>query len=84
MSDGGYHKARNSVRIFTYNFTHTDCLRLAESITNIGIRTSVILDRTSKKGNNQYILTIGALQLEALRGLVLPHMHKTMYYRVGM
>ena len=34
--------------------------------------------------NNQYILTIGAKELDKLRSLVSEHMHPTMNYRIGL
>jgi hypothetical protein len=83
MTDGGYHKKHNMVRIFTYNFTLNHCNRLAQSITDLGITTKVVYDRKGKDGKDQYVLKIGALQLEALRKMVIPHMEKSMYYRVG-
>jgi len=83
MTDGGYHKKHNMVRIFTYNFTLNDCNRLAQSITDLGIITKVVYDRKGKDGKDQYVLKIGALQIEALRKMVIPHMEKSMYYRVG-
>lgn len=83
MSDGGYHKGDNIVRIFTYNFTLEDCERLAKSITKLGIKTTVVLDRTNNKGIKQYILKISSDQLDTLQNMVIPHMDESMYYRVG-
>lgn len=83
MTDGGYHKTQNMVRIFTYNFTLEDCHRLANSITKLGIKTTVVLDRTNQKGIKQYILKINSRELDKLRTMVIPHMHESMYYRVG-
>lgn len=83
MCDGGYHKGQNIVRIFTYNFTLADCERLAQSITKLGIKTTVVLDRTNNKGVKQYILKINSDQLDRLRNMVIPHMEESMLYRVG-
>ena len=80
MGDGNYDKSRNRVRIYTNSFTYSDCLLLANAIEQkCGIKTSVMHDR-----NNQYILTIGAKELDKLRSLVSEHMHPTMNYRIGL
>lgn len=84
MGDGGFNKDMNIVRIYTYNFTLDDCLRLAKSISNLGINTQVKYDRVGKTGDKQYILKIDSTQLDALRVMVIPHMHVSMHYRVGL
>jgi hypothetical protein len=84
MGDGGYNKASNMVRIFTYNFTLEDCPRLAQSITNMNIETQVKYDRLGKNGEKQYILKIDGSQLKTLCDTVTPHMESSMYYRVGL
>jgi hypothetical protein len=84
MGDGNYDTGRNRVRIYTNSFTKADCDRLASAITAMGIDTSVLNDKTGKDGRDQFILTIGARQLEALRSLVGPHMHSSMLYRIGI
>lgn len=84
MGDGNYQADRSLVRIYTNSFTYDDCVRLAVAISSMGIDAQVKLDRVSKSGVNQYILTIGTSQLEKLRILVLPHMHSSMLYRIGI
>ena len=80
MGDGNFDSGRNRVRIYTNGFTLSDNQRLAAAITaNLGIQVGVMHDRAG-----QYILTIGALQLDALRKLVGPHMHPSMTYRIGL
>ena len=80
MGDGNYDSLRNRVRIYTNSFTKADVERLAEAINqNFGIYAGVMLDR-----KDQYIITIGANELEKLRSLVLPHMIPSMMYRVGV
>lgn len=80
MGDGNFDKGRNRVRIYTNSFTYSDCLLLASAIEQkCGIKTSVMHDR-----NNQYILTIGAKELDKLRSLVSEHMHPSMHYRIGL
>lgn len=83
MSDGGYSKSRNLVRIFSYSFTYNDNIKLAESITNLGVKATVMKDRVNKDGKDQYIILISSSQLDRLRKLVLPHIHTSIYYRVG-
>lgn len=86
MGDGGYNKDGSTkiVRIYTYNFTFSDCDRLANSITNLGVKTEVKYDRVGKNGDKQYILKIDQSQLDTLRKIVIPHMHNSMHYRVGV
>lgn len=83
MGDGNYDKGRNRVRIFTNSFSHEDCVRLAAAITNMGILTNVMRDREGTDGRVQYVLTIGAKQLDNLRTVVSPFMDKSMLYRIG-
>lgn len=53
---------------------------LAESIrSNLGIYVGVLHDR-----KDQWILTIGAKQLELLRKLVSQYFEKSMLYRIGL
>lgn len=84
MGDGNYHTTHKQVRIFTNSFTYSDCVRLAASITNMGIPTEVLFDRVGKGGKNQYILTIGTQHLSTLQTTVRAHMHHTMLYRIGL
>lgn len=82
MGDGNFDAGRNRVRIYTNSYTYDDCVLLAASISNMGIATSVMKDKVNSKGIQSYILTIR--QLEKLRTIVVPHMHKSMLYRVGL
>ena len=72
MGDGNYDSGRNRVRIYTNSFSHEDCVRLAAAITNMGILTNVMKDKVGNDGTQQYILTIGAKQLDQLRAVVVP------------
>lgn len=84
MGDGNYLAWEGTVRIYTNGFTYEDCVRLAAAITNMGIATTVRKDRIGSKGEQQYILAINRPQLDNLRVMVTPHMHKSMLYRVGL
>jgi LAGLIDADG DNA endonuclease family len=80
MSDGNFYKSRNRIRIYTNSFTKQEVEILAESIKNkLGIYVGVLHDR-----KDQWIITIGAKQLELLRKLVLPYFEKSMLYRIGL
>lgn len=80
MTDGNFDKARNRVRIYTNSFTKEEVEKLALSIkNNLGIYAAVLYDR-----NNQYIITIGAKNLDLLRQTVSSHFHKDMLYRIGI
>ena len=80
QGDGNFDKGRNRVRIYTNSFTKLEVQNLAEAIkTRLNIYTGVLHDR-----KDQWILTIGANNLEVLRKIVLPYFHPTMYYRLGL
>ena len=80
MGDGNYDKGRNRVRIYTNSFLKQDVEKLSLSINNnLGIYTGVLYDR-----NDQWILTIGAKNLELLRNTVRGYFHSTMLYRIGL
>jgi hypothetical protein len=69
MTDGYFDKSRNRVRIYTNSYTKADVERLALAInTNLDIYVGVLHDR-----KDQWILTIGAKQLNLLRKIVSPH-----------
>ena len=80
MTDGNFDKSRNRVRIYTNSYSKVDVDRLALAInTKLGIYVGVLLDR-----KDQWILTIGAKQLNLLRELVSPHFEPSMLYRIGI
>lgn len=80
QGDGNFDKGRNRVRIYTNSYSKADVERIAMSIqTKLNIYTAVLLDR-----KDQYILTIGAKNLELLRNTVVPHFHSSMLYRIGL
>ena len=84
MGDGNYHVAEQYVRIYTNGFTHADCIRLAASITTLGIPTTVRKDKVGLNGEQQYLLAINKPYMSKLREVVVPHMHSSMLYRVGL
>lgn len=80
MSDGNFDQGRKRVRIYTNCFTKQEVEKLALAINNnLGIYTGVLHDR-----NDQWILTIGAKNLELLRNTVSPYFHSSMLYRIGL
>lgn len=80
MSDGNFDKSRNRIRIYTNSYSKLEVTKLAESInSNLNIYVGVLHDR-----KDQWILTIGAKQLETLRNLVKPHFESSMLYRLGL
>jgi hypothetical protein len=80
QGDGNYDKGRNRVRIYTNSYSKTEVEILAKSINSkLNIYTAVLLDI-----KDQYILTIGAKNLEKLRNIVTPHFHSSMLYRIGL
>jgi hypothetical protein len=80
MGDGNLKKGDNIIRIYTNSFTKPDVERLASAITSkLGIETKAVHDR-----NDQYMLTINRMQLDKVRELIGPHMHPSMYYKLGL
>ena len=80
MTDGNFDKGRNRVRIYTNSYSKEDVQRLALIIKDkFEIYTGVLHDR-----NNQWILTIGAKNLDLLRSIVNPHFQPSMRYRIGL
>ena len=80
QGDGNFDKGRNRVRIYTNSFQKSEVENLAKSISNkLNIYTATLLDR-----KDQWILTIGAKNLDLLRNTVIPHFHPSMNYRVGL
>ena len=80
MGDGNFKSPDNIIRIYTNSFSKSDVERLGLAISNkLGIMTKVVHDR-----NDQYILTISKNQLEIVRSLILPYMHNSMIYKLGL
>jgi len=80
MGDGNLKPKDNIIRIYTNSFSKKDVELLSTSINNkLGIITKVTYDR-----NNQYILTISKNQLEAVKTMILPYMHKSMLYKLDL
>ena len=79
MGDGNWDKGRNRVRIYTNSFTKEEVTSLSIAINSkLNIYTGVLHDR-----KDQWILTIGAKNLELLRDTVSNHFHASMLYRIG-
>jgi hypothetical protein len=79
MTDGNFDKSRNRIRIYTNSYSKLEVEKLAKSIElKLDIYVGVLHDR-----KDQWILTIGAQQLDKLRSLVKPHFEPSMLYRLG-
>nr|WVH37975.1 LAGLIDADG endonuclease [Fomes fomentarius] len=80
QGDGNFDKSRNRVRIYTNSYHKLEVENLALAIkTKLNIYTEKLHDR-----KDQWILTIGANNLDLLRKIVIPYFHPTMYYRLGL
>ena len=80
QGDGHFDKSRNRVRIYTNTYQKLEVENLALAIkTKLNIYTAPLHDR-----KDQWILTIGANNLDLLRKIVIPYFHPTMYYRLGL
>jgi LAGLIDADG DNA endonuclease family len=78
QSDRSY--SSNRVRIYTNSFTKSEVELLAKSIT---IKFNIISGVTHDR-NNQFIISIGASQLDLLINIVATHFHASMLYRIGL
>ena len=80
QGDGNFDKSRNRVRIYTNSYQKLEVENLALAIkTKLNIYTAPLHDR-----KDQWILTIGANNLELLRKTVRTHFHSSMLYRLGL
>ena len=80
MGDGNLKPKDNIIRIYTNSFSKEDVERLGIAITKkLGIIVKVVSDR-----NNQYMITISRNQLELVRSIILPYMHPSMVYKLGL
>ena len=80
QGDGNFDKSRNRVRIYTNSYQKLEVENLALAIkTKLNIYTAPLHDR-----KDQWILTIGANNLDLLRKIVIPYFHLTMLYRLGL
>ena len=80
MTDGNFDKGRKRVRIYTNSYSKKEVEILAKAInTKFNIYVGVLHDR-----RNQWILTIGAKNLDLLRDIVSKHFHNSMLYRIGL
>ena len=80
QGDGNFDKNRNRVRIYTNSYQKQEVENLALAIqTKLNIYTAILHDR-----KDQWILSIGAKNLDLLRKIVIPYFHPTMYYRLGL
>src|ERR1700730_10996289 len=78
MSDGNFDKSRNRIRIYTNSYSKEEVEILSKSInSNLNIYVGVLHDR-----KDQWILTIGATQLNKLREILIPHFESSMLYRL--
>ena len=80
MGDGNYQPAAKTVRIYTNGFKESDVELLASAMSHkFGISVTKRHDR-----KQQYILAIGAKDIDKLRSIVLPFMEQSMLYRIGL
>jgi LAGLIDADG DNA endonuclease family len=80
MGDGNYMKDRNIIRIYTNSFVKKDVLFLSSILDeNFFIKSKIVHDR-----NNQYIIHIKDDNVDRIRNIVLPFVHPSMYYKLGI
>ena len=77
MDDGTYHGS--SVRIATNSFTYKENLLLIKILKDkYNIETSL------HKNSNQFQLYIKKKSLPLLINIILPYLHSSMYYKLGL
>lgn len=80
MGDGNYLRERNIIRIYTNSYIQSDVILLSNIMKeNLSINNKVIHDR-----NNQYIIIIEKDNVNLTRKIVLPYMHPSMIYKLGI
>jgi len=80
MGDGNYLKERNIIRIYTNSFIRDDVIFLSHVINKfLNIKCKVIHDRY-----NQYIINIVKEDINLTREVLLPFMHPSMLYKLGI
>jgi LAGLIDADG DNA endonuclease family len=80
MGNGNYLKDRNIIRLYTNSFNKNGVILLSNIIKeNLQIDNKVMHDR-----NNQYIIIIEKNNVNLTSDLVLPYMHPSMYYKLGL
>lgn len=80
MGDGNYLSERNVIRIYTNSFTKENVDLLSNIIySNLYIKNKVVHDR-----NNQYIIIIEKESINHTRETILPYMHYSMLYKLGI
>ena len=80
MTDGNFDKSRKRIRIYTNSYKKEEVEALAKAIQiNLGYYVGVLHDR-----KDQWILTIGARELDNLRENLKPYFESSMLYRIGL
>jgi hypothetical protein len=80
MGDSNYLKERNIIRIYTNSYTQSVVILLSDIMKeSLSISNKVIHDR-----NNQYIIIIKKDNVDLTRKIVLPYMHPSMEYKLGI
>lgn len=87
MDDGGWVSGSKSVRIASNNFTLQE-VELLRDIFKSKFDLDCTVQLLSKKGGNtpkdKYSLYIKVASMPKLRKLVLPYMHPSMLYKLGL
>jgi len=80
MGDGNYLSEINVIRIYTNSFIKEDVDFLSHIIyLNLYIKNKVVHDR-----NNQYIIIIEKESINHTCEIILPYMHPSMFYKLGI
>jgi len=77
--DGGW--TGNGVRIASYSFTLKEVEYLIDVLFN---NFGLICNVQKIKTNNQYSIYIQSKSISNLRNIVLPHLHESMLYKIGL
>jgi hypothetical protein len=80
MGDGNFLDERDIIRIYTNSFMYENVILLSHIINkDLSIKNKVVHDR-----NYQYIIVIEKDNVEFVRELILPYMHLSILYKLGI
>jgi hypothetical protein len=83
--DGSYNKKSKAMFIYTNNFSKSEVEKLAFLFLKMyDIKCTVLKKDKNGPNPNNYFIRIGRVQAEKLILLIVPHMHKSYLYRVGL
>nr|pir hypothetical protein 242 - Allomyces macrogynus mitochondrion [Allomyces macrogynus] len=82
IMDDGHYMANGGIRLSTDSYTHREVLLLQKAmVDNFGINPTLQLKVKSK---GQYVIYIPKGDVDKIRPFLVPHMHASMMYKLGL